>query len=351
MATPDLVKQAMHAAVDADHSRYPPPSGIPELREAARSKLARKNRIDVATENVIVTPGAGHGLFCAFTATVDPGDEVLCFSPYWTPILDQVSFAGGVPVTVPWSEIRDDSGPRETLAARIVQAMESRLTPRTSVLYLNSPANPTGDVLNLEQLTAIASVAIKHNLTVIADEAYEDLIYDAEHVSIASLPGMSERTISIFTLSKSYAMTGWRIGYMVVPPLWAESMHKLVVATIHGVSTPTQHAVAAAVAADDDSRIRQMREDYRIRRDLLMTGLHAAGFECRPSQGTFYAFPDVSRRLGSDSWKAMETLLERTAIAAVPGVVFGREGEGHLRMSFSTSMETLEEAVLALKKL
>lgn len=351
MTTPAAIKQAMHAAIDADRSHYPPPSGILELREAARAKLSRKNGIEAETNNIIVTPGAGHGLFCAFLATVDAGDEVVCFSPYWTPILDQVSFASGVPVTIPWSEIREESGPRETLATRIVQAVESRVTPRTRVIYLNSPANPTGDVLNREQLAAIASVAIKHDLTVVSDEAYEDLVYDSEHVSIASLPGMSERTISIFTLSKSYAMTGWRIGYMVVPPLWAESMHKLVVATIHGVSTPTQFAVAGAVGAEDESRIRQMRDAYRIRRDLLTSGLQAAGFHCRPSQGTFYAFPDVSRRLGSDSWKAMETLLERTAIAAVPGVVFGCEGEGHLRMSFSTSLETINEALRALKRL
>jgi aspartate aminotransferase len=348
MATPGFVKEAMHAALDANQTRYAPSSGVPQLLEALRAKLARKNAVEVTTNDLIVTSGGAHGLFCAFQASVSPGDEVMFFAPYWTPIQDQVRFSGGVPVRVPWDDIRVGSG--DAMRA----ALESRHTPRTRVIYVNTPANPSGDMLTREQLTAVADFAKEHDLAVIADEAYEDLIYDGEHVSIASLPGMPERTLTVYTFSKSFSMTGWRIGYVVAPPPFMEFLRKLVLNTVNGVSTPTQYAALAAVThpVDNDPHFfDSIREEYRRRRDLLVGGFRNAGFDCLTPPGAFYAFPDVRKRLGGDSWKAMETLLERTEIASVPGVVFGPEGEGHLRMSFSTSMEILEEAVAALGKL
>lgn len=353
MTTPEFVKEAMREALDKNHTRYAPSSGIPELREALRVKVSRQNSIEVSAEDIIVTPGGGHGLFCAFLATMNPGDEVLCFGPYWTPVKDAIDLAGGVVVTLPWSEVRADGQPGDdgsSVADIMRKALESRLTPRMRVIYANTPANPTGDVLVREQLTAIADFAKEHDLIVISDEAYEDIIYDLEHVSIASFPGMFERTITVYTFSKTYAMTGWRIGYTIAPPDLMECLQKFVLASVNGVSTPTQYAALAAVTSDLHS-LSSLREEYRSRRDLLLNGLRGAGFDCVTPGGTFYSFPDVRRRLGDDSWNAMETLLERTSIAAVPGVIFGPEGEGHLRMSFSTSVETLEEAVSALKKL
>ena len=344
IGTPDFVKQAMRDALDANHTRYAPSSGIPQLLDALRAKLARKNKIEVTTNDIIVTSGGAHGLFCAFQASVNPGDEVMFFAPYWTPIKDQVSFSGGVAVRVPWDDIRDGSG--EAMRA----ALESRHTSRTRVIYVNTPANPSGDMLTREQLTAIADFAKEHDLTVIADEAYEDLIYDGEHVSIASMPDMLERTITVYTFSKSFSMTGWRIGYVVAPPRFMEFLRKLVLNTVNGVSTPTQYAALAAITHDPHF-FDSIREDYRRRRDLLVKGFRDAGFDCLMPPGAFYAFPDVRKRLGNNSWHAMETLLERTEIASVPGVVFGPEGEGHLRMSFSTAIETLEEAVEALHRL
>ncbi|HEX8254140.1 MAG TPA: aminotransferase class I/II-fold pyridoxal phosphate-dependent enzyme [Thermoanaerobaculia bacterium] len=342
IASPDFVKEAMKRAIDENQTRYAPSSGIPQLLEALRAKLARKNKLDVATTDIIVTAGGAHGLFCAFQASVNPGDEVMFFAPYWTPIKDQVSYSGGVAVRVPWDEVRGRDDIRELL--------ESRFTPRVRVIYVNTPANPSGDVLTREQLTAVADFAEAHDLTVIADEAYEDLLYDGEHVSIASLPGMQERTITIYTFSKSFSMTGWRIGYVVAPPQFMDFIRKLVLNSVNGVSTPTQFAALAAVT-HDPSFFDSIREDYRRRRDLLVGGFNAIGFDCLTPPGAFYTFPDVRKRLGDDSWKAMEALLERTSIASVPGAVFGPEGEGHLRMSFSLAMETLEEAVEALKKL
>ena len=344
MVTPDFVKQAMRDALDADQTRYAPSSGIPQLLDALREKLARRNGITVTTNDLIVTSGGAHGLFCAFQASVNPGDEVMFFAPYWTPIQDQVKFAGGVPVHVPWDEIRGGNG--ESMRA----ALESRHTTRTRVLYVNTPANPSGDMLSREQLVAVADFAKAHDLTVIADEAYEELVYEGEHVSMASLPDMHERTITVHTFSKTFSMTGWRIGYVVAPPPFMEFLRKLVLNTVNGVSTPTQFAALAAIT-HDPHWFDALREQYRQRRDLLVNGFRNAGFDCLTPPGAFYTFPDVRTRLGADSWKAMETLLERTSIASVPGVVFGPEGEGHLRMSFSTRMEVLEEAVEALGKL
>ncbi|HVE73138.1 MAG TPA: aminotransferase class I/II-fold pyridoxal phosphate-dependent enzyme [Thermoanaerobaculia bacterium] len=341
IGTPDFVKKAMKAALDANHTRYAPSSGIPALLDALREKLARKNRITVSTNDIIITSGGAHGLFCAFQASVNPGDEVMFFAPYWTPIQDQVRYSGGVAVRVPWDDVRSGD---------MREALESRVTSRTRVIYVNTPANPTGDVLNRDQLTAIADFAKAHDLTVISDEAYEDLLYDGEHVSMASLPDMLARTISVFTFSKSFSMTGWRIGYVVAPETFMGFLRKLVLNSVNGVSTPTQHAALAAITHDPHF-FDAIREDYRRRRDLLVGGFRRADFDCLTPPGAFYAFPDVRRRLGGDSWKAMETLLERTSIASVPGAVFGPEGEGHLRMSYSTSMEVLEEAVEALSSL
>ena len=342
LPTPDFVKDAMKAALDANHTRYAPSSGVPQLLDALRAKLAAKNGIDVATKDIMVTSGGAHGLFCAFQASVSVGDEVMFFAPYWTPIHDQVRFAGGVEVRVPWDDVRGQSDIRETL--------ESRYSPRVRVIYVNTPANPTGDVLTRDQLTHIADFAKAHDLTVISDEAYENLLYDGEHVSMASLPDMRERTISVFTFSKSFSMTGWRIGYTVAPEPFMSFIRKLVLNTVNGVSTPTQYAAIAAITHDPHFFDR-IREDYRHRCDLLVHAFNDAGFDCLTPPGAFYAFPDVRKRLGDDSWKAMETLLERTSIASVPGVVFGPEGEGHLRMSYSLPIETLEGAVSALQKL
>lgn len=342
MPTPPFIREAMKKALDEGLTRYAPSSGVPQLLDAIRRKLAEQNGMQVAESDVIVTAGGAHGLFCAFQATVNPGDEVLFFSPYWTPIRDQVSFCGGVPVLVPWEEA--------AAAGDLEALLEKYASPRTRVLYVNSPSNPTGNVFSRAKLELLAKFAERHDLVVIADEAYEDLVYEDDHASLGALPGMQHRTISAFTLSKSFAMTGWRIGYLVAPEAFMGGLRKLVLNSVNGVSTPTQHAAAAAID-DRSDRVRSMREQYRVRRDLLVAGLVDAGFRCTPPRGAFYLFPDVRERLGGDSWNAMETLLQRTSIASVPGAVFGPHGEGHLRMSFSTSMEVLERAVEAMKRL
>jgi aspartate aminotransferase len=339
MPTPAFIKDAMKEALDANQTRYAPSSGIPQLLDAIRAKLAARNGVE---GDIIVTSGGAHGLFCAFQATVNPGDDVMLFAPWWTPIRDQVHYCGGELVRVPWSETRGVDELGETLRAH--------RTEKTRVIYVNTPSNPTGDVLSRTQLESIARFAVEHDLIVISDEAYEDLVYDGEHVSLASLPGMRERTISVYTLSKSFAMTGWRVGYLVAGNVWMDALKKLVLNSINGVSTPSQFAAAAAVA-NGRGFIDSIVPEYRERRDRLVRGLTDAGFRCVPPKGAFYLFADARERLGANSWEAMETLLARTSIAAVPGVVFGPEGEGFLRMSFSTSMDVIDQAVEALKAL
>ena len=339
MPTPSFIKDAMKDALDANQTRYAPSSGIPQLLDAIREKLKSRNGIE---GDVIVTSGGAHGLFCAFQATVNPGDDVMLFAPYWTPIRDQVRYSGGELVRVPWSETRgvDD----------LSAVLRAHRTEKSRVLYVNTPSNPTGDVLTRAQLQSVARFAVEHDLIVISDEAYESLVYDGEHVSLASLEGMRERTISVFTLSKTYAMTGWRVGYLVAGPLWMDALKKLVLNSINGVSTPSQFAAAAAIS-QGRAFTESMIGDYRERRDRLVNGLTEAGFKVVPPHGAFYLFADARERLGPDSWKSMETLLSRTSIAAVPGVVFGPEGEGFLRMSFSTSMDVIDQAVEALHTL
>jgi aspartate/methionine/tyrosine aminotransferase len=342
MPTPDFVKKAMIDALHANLTRYAPSSGVPQLLEAIRAKLARKNRLDVDVRKVIVTSGGANALFCAFQSSVNPGDEVMMFSPYWTPIQDHIGFAGGKPNRIAWDEGRG--------VEDLSTVLRAHATPKTKVIYVNTPANPTGDVLSRAQLASIARFAVENNLIVISDEAYEDLVYDGEHVSIASFPGMFTRTITVYTLSKSYAMTGWRIGYVVADEPFMDFIRRLVLNSVNGVSTPTQYASIAAMNAPPDY-FAPLLEEYRKRRDLLVRGLNEAGFRCLTPPGAFYLFPDVRERLGPDSWKAMQTLLDRTSIASVPGVVFGPEGEGHLRMSCSVSYEVIEQSVDALKKL
>ena len=337
--TPDSIKQAAKRALDENQTRYAPSSGIHELREAIAGKLRTRNRIPAQARDVMVVNGGMQGLFGAFQSIVNPGDEVLLFSPYWTPIKDLVAHCQGRSVMVPTREARD-SGFQQTLARYS--------TDRTKAIYYNTPQNPSGVVFTPEEAKDVAAFAQERDLIVVADEAYEDLVYDGEHFSIASIDGMFERTISTFTFSKSYAMTGWRLGYAVAPEPWMTGLRKATLYSSNGVSTPTQWAGLAAMSIDT-ATLQEMKEQYRSRRDLLLAGLNDIGLPCKPPAGAFYAFPDVST-ISKDSREAAETLLNRANVATVPGVVFGAEGEGHVRFSFSTSIETIEAGLDSLRR-
>ncbi len=339
MHTPDHIKEAMKRALDENKTRYAPSSGIAELRAAIADKLRTKNNIPAQTADVIILNGGMQGLFGAFQSVVNPEDEVLVFSPFWTPIKDLIAHCEGRTVLVPTSEARAE-GFEKTLARYA--------TNRARAIYYNTPQNPSGVVFNRDEARAVARFAQERDLVVIADEAYEDLIYEGEHCSIASLEGMFERTITVFTLSKSYAMTGWRLGYTVAAEPWMTGLRKTTLYSSNGVSTPTQWAALAAFTIESDM-LEANRVAYQERRDLLLAGLNELGFVCEKPAGAFYAFPDVTR-VSADSREAAEILLERAQVATVPGVVFGEHGEGHLRFSFSTKIETIEAGLDSLRR-
>lgn len=339
LTTPEPIKAAMADALGENRTRYAPSSGVPELRAAIASKVRERNRIEAREEDVVVLNGGMQGLFGSFQSVVDPGDEVLVFSPYWTPIKDLIAHCEGRTVLVPTDEAR-----REGFAGTLARYA----TDKARVIYYNTPQNPSGVVFTRGEAEEVARFAQERNLVVIADEAYEDLVYDGEHVSIASLEGMLERTITCYTLSKSYAMTGWRVGYAMATEPWMSGLKKCLLYSTNGVSTPSQWAAVAAFGLGEDF-YETIRAAYRERRDLLLSGLNELGFNCESPAGAFYAFPDVSR-IAADSRAAAETLLERAQVATVPGVVFGEHGEGHLRFSFSTSPEVIRAGLDSMRR-
>jgi aspartate aminotransferase len=337
--TPDHIKVALTTALRENKTRYAPSSGIAPLREAIVRKLLTFNGMNVTADDVLITVGGIQGLEAAFEATLDPGEDILVFSPYWTPIGDMIAMVGANSILVPVEALQQSS---------IQSVLEAHLTPATRAIYYNTPANPTGHVFYRKDAEEVAKFAIQNNLTVIADEAYEDIVYQGEHVSIATLPGMAQRTITTFTLSKSYGMTGWRIGYVVAPKIFMSSLQKIILYTTNGVSTPIQWAALSAMQTNREF-FAEKRELYRKRRDLLIAGLNELGLSTELPGGTFYAFPRVDQ-IDPDSRKVAEMLLEHASIATIPGSVFGPHGESHLRFGFAVEMETVEKGLEALRK-
>jgi len=337
--TPDDIKFAAVRALVDNQTHYAPSSGLPPLRKALVEKLARKNGINVTADEVIVTVGGSQGLYAAFQSVLDPGDDALVFSPFWTPIGDLVTGSQARPMLVPTISARRN-GIRKTL--------EQFSTPKTRAIYYNTPQNPSGLVFTRAEAEEVAAFAIERDLIVIADEAYEDLVYEGEHVSIASLPGMAERTITAFTFSKTYAMTGWRAGYTVAKEPFMTAVRKIVLYSTNGVATPVQYAMMKALTTPE-SQIAARREEYRKRRDLLVGGLCEVGLDCEPPAGAFYAFPNVEK-IHKSSRTAAQILLDKAHIATVPGVVFGAQGEGHLRFGYAITIKEIENCVEALRK-
>ena len=268
--TPDAIKFAAVKALVENHTHYAPSSGLPQLRKALVEKLAKKNKINATTDEVIATVGGSQGLYGAFQSVLDPGDDALVFSPYWTPIADLITGTQARPLLVPTATARRN-GIRKTL--------QQFSTPKTRAIYYNTPQNPSGLVFTRAEAEEVAAFAIERDLIVVADEAYEDLVYEGEHVSIASLPGMDERTITCFTLSKTYAMTGWRAGYAVAKEPFMTALRKIVLYSTNGVATPVQYAMIHALATPE-TEIANHRTEYRKRRDLLVSALNEVGLKC-----------------------------------------------------------------------
>ncbi len=348
--TPPHIVEALAAAARAGETHYPDARGTPALREALVEKLRRENGIACEPDDVVLTLGGTHALWCAFQSLLGPGDELLVFSPHWMAIPKLVAMADGAryrTLPVYLRQQAGDESPAE-FAARLREA----LRPETRGLYLNTPNNPTGVVLSREALEAVAQVAIERDLWVVSDEAYEHLLFDgARHVSIASLPGMAERTVSAYTYSKSYAMTGWRVGYAVSPPAMRSVMGPLLsFYTTHGVFPSVQRAALAATTGPQDAVV-AMRDAYRQRRDALLAGLSGQdAIVVPPPRGAFYAFADISgARRGRDVWELIEEWLA-LGVAVLPGTAFGPEYADWVRISLATRAEDVVEAARRLRE-
>ncbi|MBP6469111.1 MAG: pyridoxal phosphate-dependent aminotransferase [Chloroflexi bacterium] len=341
---PHIVEAAYRAMLDGA-THYPAPMiGIPAALEAIAAKMERENGVMVADprHQIIVTPGGKWGLFLALTAVLNPGDEVLILEPHWVSYPPMVTLAGGVPVPV---SLPADDNFRITAAA-----LRARLTPRTKALMVNNPCNPTGRVLTPEELAAIVAVATEADLYVIADEIYEKLVFDGRsHLSIAAAPGMAERTLTVNGLTKSYAMTGWRLGWLVGPAPIIKLATRLNSQAVSCAATFSMHACVAALNGPQDI-IAEMRDAYQTRRDFMVQALNEIeGVACRSIEGAFYLFPSFPGS-GKNSLELADALLDKAQIAGVPGIAFGQSGEGHVRFAISTAMHDLERAVERLAK-
>ncbi len=346
--TPPHVVEALAKAARDGATHYPDQRGEMGLREALVEKLARENRIATHPDDVVVTAGGTHGLFLAMQALLSAGDELLVLSPHWMAIPKLVGFAAGA--TLRSLPVYLDLGPGGWSPAEFADRLRAAVGPATKGIYLNTPNNPTGVVLDRAQLEAVAAVAIERDLWVIADEAYEHLLFDgARHVSLASLPGMAERTLSVYTFSKSYAMTGWRVGYVVSPPALRPVLGPLLAFyTTHGVFPAAQLAAKAAVTGPQDC-VEAMRAAYDERRRLLLDGLRdSTAIRVPVPRGAFYAFADVREaKAGRDLWALVDEWLT-IGVAALPGTAFGPDFGDWVRLAMCTRREDVAEAARRL---
>ncbi len=342
--TPADVKAAAVAAIEQGFTKYTPVQGIPELRQAIAAKLKRDNGLDYAPEQILVSSGAKESVYHAVMALCEAGDEVIIPAPYWVSYPEQVKLAGATPVYV--------MAGAETGFKVTPEMLERHVTPRTRLLILNSPSNPTGAVYSRAELQALAEFCVAREIAVISDEIYEKLVYEGEHVSIASLgPEIKRLTVVINGLSKSHAMTGWRIGYAAAEPEVIKAMASF---QSHSTTHPASIAQKAAVAAlnGPEDAVAAMREEFRRRRDYIVDRLgQIPGFRVNRPAGAFYVFPNaeplLGRRIGGREVRTdldlAEALLTEARVAVVPGTAFG--APGHLRISYATSMERIKEGL------
>ena len=335
--TPAHVREAAKRALDEGATHYAPFPGIPALREAIAADVAARKGVIADPSQVFVTVGGKGVMLYAILGLVDPGDEVIVPDPGY-PIYESLTrFVGATPVPLPITMANDFRVDVDQLA--------SLITPRTRVLFVNSPANPTGGVLTRGDLERIAALAIEHDLWVVTDEIYGRILYDgAEHVSLASLPGMTERTIVLDGFSKTFAMTGWRLGYAVVPASLIPTYSQLVINTISCAPTFAQVGAVAALTGPQDD-VEAMVVEFKARRDLVVAGLNAIpGIRCATPVGAFYAFPDISGT-GLGGAELADRLLHEAGVCVLAGTAFGGVGVDHIRISYANSRENLTEAL------
>ena len=337
--TPAPILEAGIAALKKGETHYTSNAGIYELREAIADQLEEKYQVKYdPTDEVVVTVGVSEALYLALTAIINPGEEIIIPTPCFVSYQAEVLLAGGAPVEIPGS-LENKFQPEPDL-------IEAAITPRTKAIFIGFPNNPTGAVATRDNLLAISQIALKHDLLVISDEIYDTLVYGVEHVCFAALPGMKERTITLGGFSKSYAMTGWRVGYAAAPANILSGLVRLHQYTVMSAPSVSQYAALAAIQLGAD-HAEEMRLKYDRRRQLIVTRLNEIGLETFLPKGAFYAFPKITST-GMDDEEFSQKLLEEEKVAVVPGSAFGAGGAGFVRCSYATKYEKIE---IALEKI
>ena len=329
----DNIREAGRKAIAEGHTRYTAPSGMPALREAIAQAAGAQRGLRFHAEQVVVSPGAKPNLFFAALALIEPGDEVLFPDPGFPTYRAMIEVAGGLPVPVPLEEENDFSFD--------IQAFDRLINDRTRLIILNSPGNPTGGIIPAADLAHIAAAAVQHDCWVLSDEIYAGLVYDGNTAAtIAALPEMMERTIIVDGFSKTYAMTGWRLGYGIMPVGLARKMDLLLTHSVGSTAHFTQIAGIEALKGPQE-QARGMVREYQKRRDLIVEGLRGiAGVTCRTPPGAFYVFPNI-KTFGRKSAEVTDLLLEDAGVAVLPGSAFGQYGEGYLRLSYATALDKI----------
>lgn len=336
--TPAHIKAAAKAALDAGHVHYSDLQGIPELRAAVAAHLARHNGLDYGADEIVVTNGLTQASFAAFMAFLDPGDEVILLSPHYPQHIGKAELAGARPVFAPL-----DAANGFALDAALIAP---HVTARTKAVALVNPCNPTGRVYSMRELAGLASLCAERDLMVFSDEVYDRITYDgARHVSIAALPGMRERTVTMSAMTKAYAMDGWRIGWAAADAALVPGLMKITTSEVTHVNTPLQYGAVAALEGPPEV-LAGMVADDRARRDLVVSRLNQMpGVTCAAPEGTIYAWPDI-RGTGLASAEAAERLLTEAGVAVESGAFYGAPGEGYLRVCFGAEgLERLTEAM------
>ena len=333
--TPDHIKAAAQAALEMGFTKYTPSSGTPELRQAIADKFKADNGLDYKPSQVIVSNGAKHSCYNAILATCQPGDEVIIPAPYWLSYPEMVRLAGASPVFV---QTKEANGWKMT-----ADELQDAMTPRTKLVIVNSPGNPTGAVYTRAELQAIVDVCADEEILILSDEIYEKLTYDgAEHVSVASLPGAADLTITINGFSKAYSMTGWRLGYLGAPEPIAKAIDAI---QSHSTSNPCSFAQKGGLAAlkGDQQAVSDMRDEFDMRRNYMVNRLAAiAGISVVKPQGAFYVLVNIGK-LGLSSSNFADRLLSKHQVAVVPGVAFGNDGT--VRLSYATSLDVIKKGL------
>ncbi len=338
--TPSNIIEAAGTALYQGYTHYSPSAGIPELREAIAEYTAETRGVEVSPEQVVVTPGAKPIMFFAILALVEEGDEVLYPNPGFPIYESMINFVGAKPVPL---VLEEERGFRFD-----VSELRGKVSPRTKMIILNTPHNPTGGKLTREDLEAIAQVAGEHDLVILSDEVYERIVYEGEHFSFLSLPGMQKRTILLNGFSKTYAMTGWRLGYGVMPEEIAVHITRLMTNSNSCTATFTQWAGIEALRGSQDASYK-MVEEFRRRRDVIVPGLNAIkGIRCVEPKGAFYVFPNIEGT-GMTEKEFADYLMEEAGVAVLAGTSFGEYGRGFIRLSYANSVENIKKALASIQ--